>query len=59
MHLTTSSTKRKTLQPHKETTFVCEKGIFKVKAISNLLVPHSNNTILTQKSQTIQKKTGM
>ncbi len=59
MHLTIASTKRETLQPHKETTLVCEKGIFKVKVISNLLVPHGNKTILAQKSQTIQEKTRM
>jgi hypothetical protein len=29
----------RTLQQHKEAYLVCEKGIFEVEAISNLLVP--------------------
>jgi hypothetical protein len=31
--------KRKTLQQHKKVDLVCEKGICKVKVISNLSVP--------------------
>jgi hypothetical protein len=38
LHITTSM-KRKTPQQHKETTLVCEEGIFEVEAINNLLVP--------------------
>jgi hypothetical protein len=46
MHVTTTIMKRKTLQWHKETTLVCEKGISKVDAMNNLLVPQNNNAIL-------------
>jgi hypothetical protein len=49
--------KRKTLQQHKEVALVCEEGIFKVKAISNLLLPHNNKTILTHKPETVIEKT--
>ncbi len=38
---------------------VCEKRIFKVEAISDLLVPWSNNTILAQKPYIAIEKTGM
>jgi hypothetical protein len=31
--------KKETLLQHKETTLVCEEGIYEVEAISNLLVP--------------------
>jgi hypothetical protein len=31
--------KRETLQQHKVTTLVCEEGISKVKALSNMLIP--------------------
>jgi hypothetical protein len=41
--------KRETLQHQKETTLVCEEGIFEVEAISNLLVPHNSKTILAPK----------
>jgi hypothetical protein len=37
--------KRKTLQQHKETTLVCEEGISEVKAISNVLIPHSSKIV--------------
>ncbi len=39
MCVTTIGMKRKILQQHKETTLVCEEGIFEVKAINNLLIP--------------------
>ncbi len=42
-----------------ETILVCEKGIFEIKTISNLLVPHNNKPILALKPQTIPKKTRM
>jgi hypothetical protein len=51
--------KRKTLQQHKEATLVCEGRIFKIEAMSNLLVPQNSKTILIQKPQTITKKTKM
>ncbi len=38
---------------------VCEKGIFKVESINNLLVPQNSKTILNQKPYTFIKKTGM
>jgi hypothetical protein len=41
--------KRETLQEHKEATLVCEKGISKIEAIINLLVPQSNKTLSIQK----------
>jgi hypothetical protein len=31
--------KKETLLQHKETTLVCEEGIYEVEAISNMLVP--------------------
>jgi hypothetical protein len=31
--------KIKTLQQHKETTLVCEEGIFEVEGINNMLIP--------------------
>jgi hypothetical protein len=31
--------KRKTLQQHKETTLVCEEGIYEVEVINNLSIP--------------------
>ncbi len=49
----------RTLQQHKEATLVCEEGIFKVEAISNLLAPQSSKTILAKKPQTILEKIGM
>jgi len=51
--------KRETLQQHKESILVCEKGIFEVKALSNLLVPHSSKIVLAQKLHTTTKKTKM
>ncbi len=45
----TTCMKRETLQQHKEITLVCEKGIYEVKTISNMLIPHNHKTILTQK----------
>ncbi len=39
LHVTIASMKRETLQQHKETTLVCEKRIFEIEAISNMLVP--------------------
>jgi hypothetical protein len=45
------------LQQHKESALVCEEGIFKVEAISNLSIPQNSKTILVQKLQTITKKT--
>jgi hypothetical protein len=47
-----ASMKKETLQQHKETTLVCEKKVSKVEAISNLSIPQSSKTILTQKPQT-------
>jgi hypothetical protein len=44
-----ASMKSKTLQQHKEVTLVCEKGIFEVEAINNMLIPKSNKTILIPK----------
>jgi hypothetical protein len=38
--------KGKTLQQHKEVALVYKEGISKVEAISNLLVPYNNKTIL-------------
>jgi hypothetical protein len=35
MRVAIACMKKKTLQQHKETTLVCEEGIFKVEAISN------------------------
>ncbi len=37
----------------------CEEGIFEVKAISNMLVPQSSKTIVTQKPQAVPEKTRM
>jgi hypothetical protein len=51
--------KRKPLQQHKETTLVCEEGIFEIEAINNMLVPHTNKTMLAQNLQTILEKTRM
>jgi hypothetical protein len=34
---------------NKETTLVCEEGIFEVEAISNLLIPYNSKTRLAQK----------
>jgi hypothetical protein len=42
----TTSMKRESLQQHKETTLVHERGIFEVDAISNLSIPNSSKTIL-------------
>jgi hypothetical protein len=39
LHVATRGMKKETLQQHKEVTLVCEKGIFEVEAINNLLVP--------------------
>jgi hypothetical protein len=36
---------------------VCDEGIFEIKAINNLPVPHSNKRILVQKPSKIPKKT--
>jgi len=44
----TTNMKRQTLQQHKEITLVY-KGISKVEAINNLLIPQSSKTILAQK----------
>jgi hypothetical protein len=38
---------------------VCEEGISKVKAISNLSIPQNNKTILAQKPQIVLEKTWM
>ncbi len=38
---------------------VCEKGIYDVETISNMLVPQSSETLLIHKLQTIPKKTWM
>ncbi len=51
--------KKETLQQYKEVALVCVEGIFKVEAISNLLIPHNSKTILVQKPQTITEKIGM
>jgi hypothetical protein len=59
LHVTKASTKKETLQQHKETTLVCEEGVSGIEAISNLLVPQSNKTVLAQKPQTVPKKIGM
>jgi hypothetical protein len=39
LHVATRGMKKKTLRQHKEVILVCEKGIFEVEAINNLLVP--------------------
>jgi hypothetical protein len=39
LRVATVGMKKKTMQHHKEAALVCEEGICKVKAISNLLVP--------------------
>jgi hypothetical protein len=39
LHVTIANMKRKTLQQHKQLVLVCEKGIFEIKVISNLLIP--------------------
>jgi hypothetical protein len=36
---------------------VCEKGIYEIKAISNLLIPQSNKIVLTQKPKIVLEKT--
>jgi hypothetical protein len=59
LHVAIVSMKRVTLQQHKETTLVCEKGIYKVDVISNMSIPQSSNIILAQKPQTITEKTLM
>jgi len=59
LHVATVDMKRETLQQHKESILVCEKGIFEVKALSNLLVPHSSKIVLAQKLHTTTKKTKM
>jgi hypothetical protein len=38
---------------------VCAEGIFEIKAITNLLVPENNKTILVFKCQTTPKNTGI
>jgi hypothetical protein len=40
--------KKKTLQQHKEAVLVFEEGIFELETINNLLVSHSNKTILSK-----------
>jgi hypothetical protein len=45
----TTSMKRETFQQHKETTLVCEEGIFEVKAINNRSIPQSSKIVLTHK----------
>jgi hypothetical protein len=57
LRVTTTNMKRETLQQHEETTLVCEKGIFELEFINNLLAPQSNKIISTQKPQTIIEKT--
>jgi hypothetical protein len=37
----------------------CEKGIFEVKAISNLLAPHNSKIVSFQKPQIVLEKTKM
>jgi hypothetical protein len=59
LHVTIVSTKRKTLQQHKEVVLVCEKGIYEVKVINNLLIPHNSKTISAQKPHTIIEKSRM
>jgi hypothetical protein len=49
LHVARASMKKKTLQQHKETTLVCEEGISKVEATSNMLVPQSSKMVLAQK----------
>jgi hypothetical protein len=39
LHVVIASTKRETLQQHKEAILVCEEEIFEVEAINNLSVP--------------------
>jgi hypothetical protein len=52
--------KRKTIRwQHKESTLLCEEGIFKVEAISNLLVPQSSKITLVLKPPIILEKTRM
>jgi hypothetical protein len=43
--IATIGMKREAFQQHKETTLVCEEGISKVKATSNLLVPQRSKHI--------------
>jgi len=50
MCVATVGMKRKTLQQYKEVALVCEEGISKAKAISNLLVPQNIKTILAQEA---------
>jgi hypothetical protein len=59
LHVTTPCMKKETLQQHKETTLVCEEGIFEVEAISNMLAPQNNKIVLAQNPQTIPKKIRM
>ncbi len=59
MHVITTGMKRITLQQHKEATLVCGKGIFEVKAISNLSIPQNSKILLAQKPQTFLKKIRM
>jgi hypothetical protein len=40
-------------------TLVCEEGNFEIEAISNLLIPHNNKIIFTQKPQIVLEKLGM
>jgi hypothetical protein len=40
-------------------TLVCEEGNSQIEAISNLLVPHNNKIIFTQKPQIVLEKLGM
>ncbi len=41
----------------KEVALVCEEGIYDVKAINNLLIPQSSETLLIKKPQTVPEKT--
>jgi hypothetical protein len=49
--------KEKTLKQHNKVALVCEKIIFEVEAISNLLVPQSSEIVSAQKPLTIPEKT--
>jgi hypothetical protein len=46
MCIITLGMKRKTLHQHKEVVLVCEKGIYEVETISNVLVSHIGKIIL-------------
>ncbi len=48
--------KRETFQQHKETTLVCEKGIYEAKAMSNLSVPQRSKTYQLRNLREFQGK---